>query len=307
MRHVFSTESLACLQAFPTGLPVERSTSIGWGSLLAHYYHHLVGPAEHYDTLSTPDQVIALFTKGALTFEVFRARRWHQVNCRAGSVRIRSPHQSERVRPHFHNGKEYSEGFHLVVPQGTMLEAADHLRRPGQRSPVVSMLGTASNDEALPAFALAILVAMRAGYPNLYAEASAQWLAVHLLTSHVARVGDDTRRPPSFISDARLARVLDYIDANLTADLDLRAMASEAGVSKFHFIRLFREKVGETPVQYLMSQRLSRAAQMLLRTDIAINQVALDCGYANVTHFNRRFLRRFGKSPGAYRRGHSAS
>ena len=99
----------------------------------------------------------------------------------------------------------------------------------------------------------------------------------------------------------RLLPVLVHIQANLDQDLSLAALAGMAGLSPFHFHRLFRSAVGETLKQYTQRLRLERAANRLILHDATILDVALDSGFHSHETFSREFKRRFQVTPRSYR------
>jgi len=72
-------------------------------------------------------------------------------------------------------------------------------------------------------------------------------------------------------------------------------------MSPYHFLRTFRGIVGMTPHQYILHTRLHRAAVRLRRTDDSIAAIAFDAGFNDLSTFNRRFRRKMGLTPGAYR------
>jgi AraC-like DNA-binding protein len=78
-------------------------------------------------------------------------------------------------------------------------------------------------------------------------------------------------------------------------------MAREAGLSAFHFLRLFASVLGVTPHQYLVRSRLRHAARLLADHDRAITDVALDVGFGDLSNFVRTFHRAAGVSPRAFR------
>ncbi|AXQ31478.1 AraC family transcriptional regulator [Solimonas sp. K1W22B-7] len=93
-----------------------------------------------------------------------------------------------------------------------------------------------------------------------------------------------------------------WLDANSPSEVDLERAAREAGLSPFHFLRLFAKVVGVTPHQYLLRSRLRHAARLLADEDRAITDVALDVGFADLSNFVRSFHRAAGVSPGGFRR-----
>ncbi|MEM1414678.1 MAG: AraC family transcriptional regulator [Myxococcota bacterium] len=93
---------------------------------------------------------------------------------------------------------------------------------------------------------------------------------------------------------ARIARSLD--DA-----LDLRALAKAAALSPFHFHRIFRGMVGETPLELHRRLRLERAAHALAVGEHPVTRIALGAGYETHESFTRAFRRRFGRTPSVFR------
>src|ERR1700727_1817329 len=92
-----------------------------------------------------------------------------------------------------------------------------------------------------------------------------------------------------------------WIDANSQRSIDLEDAAAQAGISPFHFLRLFSDVLGVTPHQYLVRSRLRHAARLLADEDIAITDIAYDVGFADLSNFVRTFHRAAGVSPGAFR------
>ena len=105
---------------------------------------------------------------------------------------------------------------------------------------------------------------------------------------------------PSSLS--RVTRVVRMIDNEPSMPHHLRSLAQIAGLSEYHFLRTFEELTGTTPHQYLLRARL-RVAAIRLRTDsMRVLDIALACGFGDVSNFNRSFRSEFGVSPRAYRR-----
>jgi AraC-like DNA-binding protein len=92
-----------------------------------------------------------------------------------------------------------------------------------------------------------------------------------------------------------------WIDAHADRDIDLGTAARQAGVSSFHFLRLFSSVLGVTPHQYLVRSRLRRAAHLLTDDSRSITSVAFDVGFGDLSNFVRTFHRAAGISPGKFR------
>ena len=83
--------------------------------------------------------------------------------------------------------------------------------------------------------------------------------------------------------------------------LELKAMAAAAGMSKYHFLRVFRRLTGMTPHRYLISARLRRAALALASSRRPVIAIALDSGFGDLSTFNKTFRAVFGLTPTQYR------
>jgi AraC family transcriptional regulator len=92
-----------------------------------------------------------------------------------------------------------------------------------------------------------------------------------------------------------------WIDAHAEQALTLDDMARHAGVSSFHFLRLFSKTVGATPHQYLVRARLRRAARALAQGDRSVTEVAYAVGFGDLSNFVRSFHRAAGMSPRRFR------
>ena len=131
-----------------------------------------------------------------------------------------------------------------------------------------------------------------------------QELALRLAGAVCTALNDEhvgSRRPPTPRDERRVAAALRRIESQQGANLSLDTLAAEAAVSPFHFLRIFEQVVGMTPGQYMLSTRLRHAAIRLRRSNDAIATVALDCGFDDLSTFNRQFRRATGMPPGAYR------
>lgn len=108
------------------------------------------------------------------------------------------------------------------------------------------------------------------------------------------------------IPAAALARVVDtlrWIDERPDAELGLDRLAGHAGLSPYHFLRTFERATGVTPHQYVLRARLRAATQRLVETRDKVVEIALDCGFSDLSNFNRAFRMEFGTSPLGYRAG----
>ena len=135
---------------------------------------------------------------------------------------------------------------------------------------------------------------------KLYAQTAAQMLAVHLL-QHYTCAPIHIKERSQGLTRQQVQRVTDFIQAHLGQDLTLEALAQQAGFSSFHFARLFRQTMGESPHQFVLRQRVERAQHLLKETDAPLAHIALESGFANQSHLTRIFKRYLGLTPRGYR------
>lgn len=103
----------------------------------------------------------------------------------------------------------------------------------------------------------------------------------------------------------RLCQTQAYIHGNLDSPLDLDTLSQVACLSKYHFIRLFKEVYGETPRQYLIKQRLDRAKTLLVSSKKTFHEICHEVGLKDSSSFGRLFKRSFGATPQIYRQMHA--
>lgn len=101
---------------------------------------------------------------------------------------------------------------------------------------------------------------------------------------------------------AAIDAAIHYIHFNLTGPLPLREIAQHAGLSVSHFSRLFRQATGMPPHEYIQSQRLRYAKELLMTTTSSIKEIAYAVGYSSETSFTTTFTDKVGVSPRLYRK-----
>ena len=100
----------------------------------------------------------------------------------------------------------------------------------------------------------------------------------------------------------QLGRVREYIDAQIRNKITISDLADLAGLSHYHFIRAFKDTVGLTPYQYVLSERIRRARELLSSLDLALGDVALAVGFSDASDLNRVFRKFAGVTPTVFRR-----
>lgn len=99
----------------------------------------------------------------------------------------------------------------------------------------------------------------------------------------------------------KLKKVLKFIRDNFASEITLDDMAREADLSTKYFCSFFKNMTGTTPVKYLLTYRIERAARKLLSTDMSITQIAYDCGFNDLSYFIKTFKEIKKITPKAYR------
>lgn len=100
----------------------------------------------------------------------------------------------------------------------------------------------------------------------------------------------------------RLSFALDYLHAHAGEAIDLDALAAAACLSKFHFLRLFKQAYGQSPYQYWQSLRLEKARHLLRQTSLSVEDIAYSLGFENSNSLSRLFHQRLKVYPTHYRR-----
>jgi AraC family transcriptional regulator len=133
----------------------------------------------------------------------------------------------------------------------------------------------------------------------LIADAISTALAVHILRRYNAFEADKLFREPS-LSRQKLAQLTAYVEENLDRTISLAELAAVADVSRFHFTRVFKQSTGTTAISFVERCRIERAQTLIAETDLPLVEIALAAGFADQSHFTRRFHRHVGCTPGVY-------
>lgn len=131
---------------------------------------------------------------------------------------------------------------------------------------------------------------------QLYVKSLTQILAIHLLR-HYSTLTQSIASPNSSFSRIQLQQAIDYIHTYLNRDLSLAELASVVNISPTYFAILFKQEMGISPHQYVIQQRVERAKVMLMKTDLAIADIALKVGFSSQSHLTQQFKRFTGMTP----------
>lgn len=106
----------------------------------------------------------------------------------------------------------------------------------------------------------------------------------------------------AYTKNELILKATKHIHANLSSHITIEQLATEAGISQEHFIRLFRQTTGTTPMLYINQKRIEKAELLLLTTEKSIREIAVTLGYEDNSYFVRVFKRVTNTTPSEYRR-----
>lgn len=249
--------------------------------------HDIVGPMA--------DHVLMAFPSGSLRFERRSGKSVVTGTTRCGTVTVIPAGSSSRW-----DIPEPLNVVHLYLPQATLqrvaLEAgmaapADLVERSAHPDPITSRLLLSAAD----------VLEGSAALDALFRQQITDLLATRLLAAH-------SGSPPSFqpalggLSPAVLRRAIERLRSDSDADVSLAALAADAGLSRFHFCRAFKESTGLSPHAWLRQHHLEQAMNLLRDTDDSIVSIAAALGYSSQTAFAAAFRKLTGETPSDWRR-----
>jgi AraC family transcriptional regulator len=193
--------------------------------------------------------------------------------------------------------------FHMVdfeIPRWKLDEVVDELS-----SGRIDGLRCADNthDDVMLHLALALLPTLARPWEAnaLFVDYVLNAVSIHLVRTY----GDLRARPPHLVGTLarwQERRAIELLTAAVEADIGLADLARACELSVGHFSRAFKRSMGMTPHRWLLGARVGRAKHLLEHTSAALSEIALNCGFADQSHFTRTFSRLVGCSPGAWRR-----
>lgn len=103
------------------------------------------------------------------------------------------------------------------------------------------------------------------------------------------------------MGNKRIDKITSFINSNYTHNLKLNEVAEMANMNATAFCRFFKETTGKTFLQYVMDMRTGYACKLLTIGDMDISQIAVECGFDSISHFNRTFKLLINMTPTQYR------
>ncbi|MBW0000909.1 MAG: helix-turn-helix transcriptional regulator [Verrucomicrobia bacterium] len=190
--------------------------------------------------------------------------------------------------------------LHLAVDQCL---TAFEMIHPG-KADAVEVTEFFGRDETLAqlSFACAEMLSARTAGNAKRVAAFARLLAIYLAEQYanVAVAPRPDRR--GGLPIARLHKIEDYVHGHLAESICIRALAELAGLSPFHFARVFKQATGMTPHQFVTRERMLRAQQLIREISRSLIEIGLEVGYISPSHFAQVFRREVGVAPTQFRR-----
>lgn len=284
-------------QDLPTHVPgrvLLASDALGWKNVALRAYHYapqeVIVPAMR-------DFMLVGYRTGVTPMQRRFDARWRNETVGPGAASLLT-----RAQRACWNWREPINVTHVyLAPELVMEVASEAMDCAISAVTLADVLRT--DDDAMTAAMAAI--AQEASVQGLggalYVDSLARALIVHLLRRYAAI---DLRRPrgEAGLAPHQHRMILDFIEANLAEDLDLKALAGAVGLTPCLFARLFRRSFGKPPHAFVIARRVEKARRLLACTDLPIKAVALDCGFSDQSHLTRLFALAYGVTPAAFRR-----
>jgi len=206
-----------------------------------------------------------------------------------GSLMVGYPGDEYVCTHGHHHGGDECLSFQLAPEFVDALGGADAPWRAGAMPPVAGLVVLGE-----------LAQASAANNANLALDEVGASLAARFLETVTDR--EDRTGAPGPTDRRRAVEAARWIDAHSSDEIDLGDAARTAGMSPFHFLRVFSDALGVTPHQYLVRSRLRRAARLLADEERPITDIALDVGFADLSNFVRTFHRAARVSPRGFRK-----
>lgn len=300
MTDTLSSKTSSCIKPneLPTYLPgklLGTSDNLRWNGVEFRSYRYT---GHDVELPSFYDYMLVSYSHGKTRME----RRcddgkWRKATCKPGVVSLLTRSQ----KSHWHWSEDI-DVKHLYISPKFFLEIAsdvmDHsvcditledilrIEDPLVTS-AINMIAQETKDKAI-------------GGP-LYVESIARQLIIHLLRKY-ASVRMRPFDKAGELSLKQMRAIEDYVDANISKNLDLKTIASQINLGTTSFMRYFKKTKGMTTYAFVLERRLLKAKSLLKFTNLPIKQVALASGFSDQAHLTRLFQRQYQSTPAIYRK-----
>ena len=276
--------------------PIASSMQLGWQNLVVEQFHQ---PIPGQATLHNPSEHTICLCLAARPFQLVQVRdnQIHRGLHGKGDITITPAGLSSLEQ---WEGEDYYLRIRIAAAFLNQV-ATEALDLDADQISIVSECKT--RDLHIEHIGMTLLSELNHGQQgsNLYVESLSNVLAVHLLRQYSTRVSSEHLYTGG-LTEQQLRQVIDYVDAYLGQEVKLSELARLLDMSQFHFSRCFKQSVGMSPHQYVMQQRMELAKRLLEKSETAIADIALQCGFNSQSHFGKYFRSFTGATPNTYRK-----
>lgn len=283
---------------YVTGRMIETSNARRWSNLLAERWSHAPG---ELPSLTPRDTELAILLRGSSVVDRIGSGMRQVTHGRPGTIWLCPAGIEEEF---ISVDEAIDDCLHIFLP-GRPFEEMMLRDLDVDPARIELRYETASQDPFVSLVATQILHEMRdeTASGRLLMETLGLTLSAHLVHKYSAR---DVRIPlirglDKPLDERRLARVVEFVRANLDTELTVTQLATVACMSVAHFARSFRAATGLPPHEFVSRERLDVAKQRLLAEDIQIGEIALAAGFSSQANFNRAFRKAVGMTPAQFR------
>jgi AraC family transcriptional regulator len=278
--------------------PLLTSFQSGWSSIqLAHYRQSSINLSE----ISTPQHMVIIpLGSQAFDYEITLEGSLQRVSHQEQDLANGCIQVMPADLPHSFRSNSTIEWIHCYLEPTFVSQIAYESVNPDR---VELLLTLKKADLLIYQIGLALKASLEVDEigSRFYADSMATALSAHLLRHYSTR-NHAFRDYQDGLSKQKLRQAVEYIQAHLDEDLSLSEIANELGMSQYYFCRLFKRSTGVSPHQYLMQQRVEQAKHLLKQPERTITSVALECGFANQSHFAKCFHQCTGLNPREFRK-----
>lgn len=136
---------------------------------------------------------------------------------------------------------------------------------------------------------------------KLYLETLMNLLSNYFIRNYSDYQDIISNKKNAVLNQEMIESIHKYVQANIHDEISIDALAFKMGLSKYYFLKEFKNATGITPYQYIVKMKLDRAVQLLLQSDQSIAEIAVDLGFSDQSHFIKTFSSKYKVSPRRYK------
>lgn len=137
---------------------------------------------------------------------------------------------------------------------------------------------------------------------NTASNSFEQECKVHAIIYNILRVLSQHTKLPCNNRYPEITDTLDYINGHISDNITLQMLADRIYLSKDRFSHLFKEKTGYSPIEYIIKKRINVACNLLLHSNMTIQEIASECNFCTAAYFSKTFSKYMNLTPSEYRK-----